>query len=270
MSIKITFAVKMEDKEKEYEKLKEENSFLKKEVALIFAAERRAMDTQIKLDRELSKLKILQKISAALLSAEEFGSALNYAVKILVSEMNFEKSVILIKTLDKENNVLSPVALSGYGDETESEIKKTSIDFSDKIIKEAMEGRRVLAINKETENNFQKFIEIFGLNNFLLASLVGRNEQFFGFILAGYSKERASVFSLTAKIGQEEIDWFSALAAQISASAENANMIAELKQRIKELESFHRTAVGRELKMIELKKEIKELKEKFDEFSKNL
>ena len=36
----------------------------------------------------------------------------------------------------------------------------------------------------------------------------------------------------------------------------------EAKKRIKELEKFHRLTVDRELKMVELKKEVKELKEK--------
>jgi len=36
----------------------------------------------------------------------------------------------------------------------------------------------------------------------------------------------------------------------------------ELQEKVEELERFHRLAVGRELKMIELKKEIEKLKKK--------
>lgn len=39
----------------------------------------------------------------------------------------------------------------------------------------------------------------------------------------------------------------------------------ELEKRVKELEKFHRLVVGRELKMVELKKGVKELKEKLKE-----
>jgi PAS domain S-box-containing protein len=43
---------------------------------------------------------------------------------------------------------------------------------------------------------------------------------------------------------------------------EQKKMEGELKKRIKELEKFHRLTIGRELKMVELKKSIEELKEK--------
>jgi PAS domain S-box-containing protein len=43
----------------------------------------------------------------------------------------------------------------------------------------------------------------------------------------------------------------------------------ELKKRIKELEEFYEIAVGRELRMIELKKEIMQLKEKLNERENN-
>jgi Amt family ammonium transporter len=40
----------------------------------------------------------------------------------------------------------------------------------------------------------------------------------------------------------------------------------ELQKRVAELEEFHRLAVGRELKMIELKEEIKRLKKELEKY----
>lgn len=40
----------------------------------------------------------------------------------------------------------------------------------------------------------------------------------------------------------------------------------EIKKRVKELEEFYEMAVGRELKMIELKEEIERLKEELEKY----
>lgn len=48
---------------------------------------------------------------------------------------------------------------------------------------------------------------------------------------------------------------------------ENLKKTKELRERLRELEKFHRLTVGRELKMIELKKEIKKLKEELSKRS---
>ena len=45
-------------------------------------------------------------------------------------------------------------------------------------------------------------------------------------------------------------------------------MEEELKRRIKELEDFYNMAVGRELRMKELKEEIEELKKELEKFKK--
>jgi putative methionine-R-sulfoxide reductase with GAF domain len=67
----------------------------------------------------------------------------------------------------------------------------------------------------------------------------------------------------------EEIELLKSIAIQIGIAVEKASLYEdlkitnlELKKRLKELEDFSEIAVGRELRMIELKKEIEELREK--------
>lgn len=67
----------------------------------------------------------------------------------------------------------------------------------------------------------------------------------------------------------EEIELLKSIATQIGIAVEKASFYEDLKmtnleleKRLKELEDFSEIAVGRELRMIELKKEIEELREK--------
>jgi putative methionine-R-sulfoxide reductase with GAF domain len=67
----------------------------------------------------------------------------------------------------------------------------------------------------------------------------------------------------------EEIELLKSIATQIGIAVEKASIYEDLKmtnleleKRLKELEDFSEIAVGRELRMIELKKEIEELREK--------
>ena len=50
--------------------------------------------------------------------------------------------------------------------------------------------------------------------------------------------------------------------------AERKKMEKEVQKRVKDLEDFYDMAIGRELKMIELKNEIKELKEELSKYKK--
>ncbi|MCX9080713.1 MAG: GAF domain-containing protein [Candidatus Methanoperedens sp.] len=68
---------------------------------------------------------------------------------------------------------------------------------------------------------------------------------------------------------REEIELLESIADQIGIAVENASLYEnlqqanlELERRLKELEEFYEIAVGRELRMVELKKEIEELRKK--------
>ncbi len=93
--------------------------------------------------------------------------------------------------------------------------------------------------------------------------------------------ERIGVLSIESRTpnaySQRDLDLAQAIADQISNSLENVRLYEELKQanlelekRLKELEEFYEIAVGRELRMIELKKETEELRKKIQMLEGNV
>jgi putative methionine-R-sulfoxide reductase with GAF domain len=76
---------------------------------------------------------------------------------------------------------------------------------------------------------------------------------------------------------REEVALLESIADQIGVAVENASLYENLKQanlelerRLKELEEFYEIAVGRELRMVELKKEIEELRKKIQMLEGNV
>lgn len=84
--------------------------------------------------------------------------------------------------------------------------------------------------------------------------------------------------SFTLKtFSREEVALLESIADQIGVAVENASLYENLKQanlelerKLKELEEFYEIAVGRELRMIELKKEIEELRKKIQMIEGNV
>jgi len=76
---------------------------------------------------------------------------------------------------------------------------------------------------------------------------------------------------------REEVALLESIADQIGVAVENASLYENLKQtnlelekRLKELEEFYDIAVGRELRMVELKKEIEGLRKKIKMLEENV
>ncbi|MFQ6119094.1 MAG: histidine kinase N-terminal 7TM domain-containing protein [Methanosarcinales archaeon] len=92
--------------------------------------------------------------------------------------------------------------------------------------------------------------------NLLLPFIFERN--LIGIIILG-NKVSHDAFS------SQDVELLTTLSRSASIALKNASLYSEVKNRKEELERFYRLVVGRELKMIELKKKIKELEEKIEE-----
>ena len=74
------------------------------------------------------------------------------------------------------------------------------------------------------------------------------------------------IFGLTPekRFSKIDLELLEGVGKQAAIAIENAMMYGEIQKRVKELEEFYDMAVGRELKMIELEKEIERLKEELE------
>lgn len=67
---------------------------------------------------------------------------------------------------------------------------------------------------------------------------------------------------------QQDLELLTTLSTQASIALENARLYSEAKKRRDELERFHKLTVGRELKMLELKREINKLKKEREDLER--
>lgn len=80
-------------------------------------------------------------------------------------------------------------------------------------------------------------------------------KQVIGIIVLGTKKSKEA-FSV------QDLELLTTLSYQASVALKNASLFAEINKRKQELEKFYNLTVGRELKILELKKRIRELEEK--------
>ena len=85
-----------------------------------------------------------------------------------------------------------------------------------------------------------------------------------------FERNLIGIIILGDKISKEafssqDVELLTTLARSASIALKNASLYSEVKNRKEELEKFYRLVVGRELKMMELKKKIMKLEEKFEE-----
>jgi PAS domain S-box-containing protein len=166
---------------------------------------------------------------------------------------------------------------------------RSTIDFLDDAIHVADKDLTIILVNKKLIEWHQRFR--------LEKDAIGKNVfQVYAFLPNSVREEYESIFKTGAPITTEEsihiqgeevitetkkipifegsnvtkvITIIRDITERKKVEEEMKRGRAELKERIKELEEFYDMAVGRELRMVELKKEIEQLKEQLDEYGIN-
>lgn len=260
----------MEKQDLEY--LKRQLEIADAQIKRLIKTERRLLNLEEKMQRVLKRYKALQEISQFILTTREIEKIFNFVCEKFVSEMEVERVVFLLK----EKEFLAVKNLGGYPRKEAEALrgKKFSLDFP--IIKEIVEkGTLIVMPNEKIDPGFE---EEFKMSNLIGFAIYGEKKSLLGIFLMGTSAEKLNIFPL---LTQEDIVVFIPLMTQLGTSIELFHLLRtmeekiaqktlELRKRVKELEYFTKVAIGRELKIIELKKEIKQLKEQLENCKKNL
>ena len=197
---------------------------LDEQAKLIVRTDLELNKAQEELDKRLSALNALQKTSRLISTTLDINEIFRRLEKALVTELRFERSLILMFD-DKKN--LSDRIQSGFSKETiQNIISNFARDHA--LIATLKEGRIVSSFNTPRQKK-EKITQFFGVENFILTPLLTQ-DGIIGFLFVGNQGGASIIVE-----GDEEL--ISILANQIGQALENAQLFEEVFRSRQDLES---------------------------------
>jgi hypothetical protein len=255
--------------------------YLKKQIKTLLQKESILHNTKSRLERIIEKLLILQNISQFLSSCDDCLAGLNHVMEVLIIEMNFEKAFLVLKR-DLKFEI---IAIRGYSEAEKSSLNQITSETLENISSYIEKSPNILYTKETILSLFNSQVaNSFSLVTSLASTLHDRGDTQ-GFIVAGYSEKNESIYSTALGLTEEDSVWFKPLVNQISNFISNISLINNLKEKTDQLssltqnlekkvlertnelsdklatiEKMNKFMVDRELMMIKLKEEIKQLK----------
>ncbi|HOW35404.1 MAG TPA: ATP-binding protein [Candidatus Omnitrophota bacterium] len=206
------------------DKLRHSFNSLDEQAKLIVKTDLELNKTQEELEKRLNSLNALDRISRLIsttLDAEEIFRRLS---KAIVSELGFEK--ILVLMFDKEKEAHARIEV-GFSKETVSEILSRLVkDHSLSTL--LLEGRTISSLNAPKQKR-EKITQLLGLGHFVLSPILTQ-DGLIGIFFVGNQAENMPVTE-----GDEDL--ISILSNQIGQALENANLFEQVYRSRQELES---------------------------------
>ena len=207
---------------------------------------------------EIAIAKLEEKLTEVL----ETDTMASLVVTTLKRAFQLQKLAILVKDLDKpllvRNNIgFSQPTLNSFA----GAIEPSLVPLLQKI-KKPFGVEEVIALSNRVKPlqiaDLQQLAQLLQTNQINAVVPLWFRKRLVGLVVLG---EKANQDPFTA----EDFQLLAALSYQTSVALHNANLYSEIKKRKEELERFYRLTVGREMKMLELKRENLELEEKLRE-----
>lgn len=206
------------------DKLRQSFNSLDEQAKLIVKTDLELNKTQEELEKRLNSLNALDRISRLIsttLDAEEIFRRLS---KAIVSELGFEKILVLMFDEAKEAQARIEV---GFSKETVSEILSRLIkDHS--LSPLLLEGRTISSLNAPKQKK-EKITQLLGLGHFVLSPILTQ-DGLIGIFFVGNQSDNMPVTE-----GDEDL--ISILSNQIGQALENANLFEQVYRSRQELES---------------------------------
>jgi len=223
---------------------------LDEQAKLIVKTDLELNKTQEELDKKITGLYTLQKISHLISTTLDKEEILNRIKKPLIVELGFEKGFILIT--DKNRNFFWGAGL-GYSEQELDQYK----DFikTDNLFKKVLgEGRLICSINS-SEFNRKTISQLLDVAYFIISPILTQ-DGVMGLIFVG-NKSRSALLTE----GDEEL--ISILATQLGQSIENARLFEEVYKSHQDLELKVRNRTKELADVLEEVKKISKMKSDF-------
>lgn len=218
--IKISQIRELGEKTRELEKSLEETD---EQAKLIIRTDLELNKTQEELDKKISGLYILQKISQTVSTTLQEEEIFKRIEKSYLEDLGFTKTIFF--TFDRDKKLVVKLNY-GYSEESLEKIKK---DLDEKVLPSLMNKPQLISSAKNQESELKELISsVFGISSFILSPLITK-EGLCGLAFLGSETESSLITE-----GDEELVLI--LTNSISQALENAKLFEETYRSHQELE----------------------------------
>jgi signal transduction histidine kinase len=198
--------------------------YYRSQMVILLAREKELQETQRHLQRVVSTLMSLQKISRFLKNTSGLDEGLKYVLRALATETNYERAVIVL-----DDGSSPRVFTEGYGDADKQILSAVTKAELGGFLAELQATKETGFLLQLAQGQLGKSMMPRLQFDTCLLALITDSQGTIGFIAAGYSPAQAVYFAPVLKLQPDDTVWFDELAHQISATIVNLNLLDNLR-----------------------------------------